>query len=137
MTCDKAVFAIQQDRIREPEFLDAGRDLRDLLIGVRSGVPGIRHKAFERPENDFEALRNGSYLLRGSHCRIIFAGLWHFFPSLLVFPLCCNCLDDFFRTGIVQRIPPRQRGVIGFFRSAKAILACAENPGWPAEILAQ
>jgi hypothetical protein len=129
---DQAIFAVQQYRIRKPEFLDAGRDLRHLIIRVRPGVSGIWNKAFERPQNDFEVLRNGSYWLRGNPPAALFFPAFGTFPIPSVFPLCCDFLDDFFNTGIVQRIPSRQRGAIRFFRPPLAIFTCAENPGRPA-----
>jgi hypothetical protein len=41
-----AVVAIDQDRIGEAELADRRRYLRDLLIGMGSGVPGIRDQRF-------------------------------------------------------------------------------------------
>ncbi len=42
MACDDAAGAVDQDRIEEPEFHDAGGDLFDLLCAVGSGVPRPR-----------------------------------------------------------------------------------------------
>jgi hypothetical protein len=42
---DDPAVGVHEDRIREPELADARGDLRDLLLGVRPGVPGARNKA--------------------------------------------------------------------------------------------
>jgi hypothetical protein len=63
---NQTVLAVQQDGIGETEFLDAGCDLRDLLLRVSPGVPGEWNEAFDGPENDLEAIRDRSYLLRDS-----------------------------------------------------------------------
>ena len=55
-----AVFAVQKDRIREPELLDTGRDLGDLLLRMRPGVPFVRNQRIQGPVFDPEARRNGS-----------------------------------------------------------------------------
>ena len=50
-----AVFAIQQDRIGESEFPDAGGDLADLLLGMGPGIPGEWNQGIERPIIDPKA----------------------------------------------------------------------------------
>jgi hypothetical protein len=54
-----------------------------------------------------------------------------------IFPFAHNLPDEPGCALIIQRIPSRQRSAIRFFRPALAVLACAENPRWPAEVFTQ
>jgi hypothetical protein len=56
MTGENASFRIDQNRIQKSKFGDAGRDLRNLSIRMRSGIPGPRDQPVERPMLD--ALRH-------------------------------------------------------------------------------
>jgi hypothetical protein len=46
---DEVVLAVQQDRIGEPELLDARGGLGHLLVRVGAGVPSVRDQVGERP----------------------------------------------------------------------------------------
>ena len=43
---------IHQDRVVESELRDAGGDLRDLRVGVRPRIAGVRNEFVERPVLD-------------------------------------------------------------------------------------
>ena len=44
---NNTVLAVQKDRIREPELLDTGCDLGDLLLGMRPGISFIRNQRIQ------------------------------------------------------------------------------------------
>jgi hypothetical protein len=52
VTRDDAAIAAGEDWLDETEFLDGGRDLRDLGITMRAGVTRVRNQLFEGPEFD-------------------------------------------------------------------------------------
>jgi hypothetical protein len=68
---DDASLCVHQDRVVEAKRCDAGRDLSNLLVRVRSRIPRVRDELFEWPVLD--ALRHGmrkhilpsEYLLEG------------------------------------------------------------------------
>ena len=78
MARNDAILAVQQDRIREPEFLDAGSDLADLLLGMGPGIPGEWNQGIERPIFDPET---GLGTLFGPVWRH-FGGFWRVFGGL-------------------------------------------------------
>ncbi|NKA76033.1 hypothetical protein GO290_05043 [Ralstonia solanacearum] len=52
VACDDDAVATGQDGVGEPELHDAGRDLRDLFVGVRPGVGGVGGEPLDRPVLD-------------------------------------------------------------------------------------
>ena len=52
-------------------------------------------------------------------------------------PFADDLPNDFLCAGFVQRVSSGQCRSIRFFRPALAVLACAENPRWPAEVFTQ
>jgi hypothetical protein len=52
VACDDAGLGINQYRVIETEFGDAGGDLRDLGVRVRPGISGIRDELLDQPVLD-------------------------------------------------------------------------------------
>ena len=50
MACNDTLVFINQDRIREPNFLDAGRDLAHLLVGMDPGDSGRTEQGHPEPD---------------------------------------------------------------------------------------
>ncbi len=69
MTGDDDAVATSQDRIGEPELHDAGRDLRDLFVGMRPGVGGVGGEPLDRPVLDLARKPGGRHFATSSPAR--------------------------------------------------------------------
>jgi hypothetical protein len=86
MARNDAILAVQQDRIREPEFLDACGDLADLLLGMSPGMPGERNQGSERPIFDPKAGPGNPFRTRLEAFWSLLEGVWRPPEGLILHP---------------------------------------------------